>query len=132
VWDALGVPRPADGYKRDFMDDSSLEGALCDERVAHNEVVARRVNEAIEEGLVYRTGATGFVCECGQLGCNAVLELTLAQYEDVRAAPRQFLLCAGHEASFDRVVLRRLTHVVVSKQGLAGRIAAASDPRAES
>src|SRR5690349_15560238 len=74
--DPPGVPPPGDGYKQAFMDDLQPDGALCEERVAHNEVVVRRVNEAIEEGLVNRTGTTGFVCECGQLGCNTVLELS--------------------------------------------------------
>ena len=103
---------------------------MPDERVAHNETVARSVNEAIEAGRVTRDGPGGFVCECGQLGCNALVELTLAEYEAVRDHPRRFVLVPGHEAHFDTVVAGDGDHAVVMKQGIAGRIAEATDPRA--
>lgn len=104
---------------------------LPDERIAHNETVARSVNEAIEAGRVTRDGRAGFVCECGQLGCNAVVEMTLAEYEAVRAHPRRFVTVPGHEAHFDEVVDRDGDRAVVVKHGLPGRIAEATDPRAE-
>ena len=105
--------------------------ALPDERIARNETVARTINEAIESGRVTRDGQSPFVCECGQLGCNAVVEMTIAEYEAVRAHPRRFVLVAGHEAHFDQVIADRGGYAVVVKQGAAGRIAEATDPRAE-
>jgi hypothetical protein len=113
----LGVGRPA--------------APLPDEQIARNETVARSVNEAIEEGRVTREGLSAFVCECGQLGCNAVVEMTLDAYEAVRAYPRRFLLVAGHEAHFDEVVADGGDYEVVVKHGAAGRIAEKTDPRAE-
>jgi hypothetical protein len=104
---------------------------LPDERIAHNETVARSVNEAIEAGRITRDGPTAFVCECGQLGCNAVVELTLDTYEGVRAHPRKFVVVSGHEAHFDRVIADAGDYAVVVKQGDAGRIAEETDPRAE-
>ncbi len=104
---------------------------LPDERIAYNETVARSVNEAIEAGRVTRDGPTAFVCECGQLGCNAVVELTLEAYEGVRADPRKFVLVTGHEAHFDQVVADAGDYEIVVKQGAAGRIAEETDPRAE-
>jgi hypothetical protein len=110
---------------------ASAFGELPEERVAHNEVVARRVNEAIEAGLVNRDSPTGFLCECGQLGCNTVIDLCLSEYEVVRSKGRQFVLIAGHEARLDRVIHRTPAYAIVCKDGMAGDIAIASDPRAE-
>lgn len=104
---------------------------LPDERIAHNETVARSVNEAIEAGRVTRDGRSPFVCECGQLGCNAVVEMMLSEYEAVRAHPRRFVLVAGHEAHFDEVVADGGDYEVVVKHGAPGRIAEETDPRTE-
>lgn len=104
---------------------------LPDELIARNEVVARSVNEAIQNGRVTRDGTSPFVCECGQLGCNAVVEMTLADYEAVRAYPRRFVLVAGHEAHFDEVIDEGDDYEVVVKQGAPGRLAEENDPRAE-
>src|SRR5438270_6445411 len=71
------------------------------ERIARNEAAYRQVNEAIEAG---RTAAAvqddtprPFACECGQLGCNQLVELTIVEYESVRAGPRRFLMVEGHQ-----------------------------------
>jgi hypothetical protein len=58
-----------------------------------------------------------------------VLEVTLAEYEQVRADPRQFLVVLGHEAGFDAVVSGSERFAVVEKQGFAGRLAESTDPR---
>lgn len=123
--EASDSPRPVPS------DGGGPSAALPDERIAHNETVARSVNEAIEAGRVTRDGPGGFVCECGQLGCNAVVEMTLAEYETVRAHPRRFVLVAGHESRVEAVVADRGDYALVDKQGVAGRIAEATDPRAE-
>jgi hypothetical protein len=107
------------------------KGALSDDRVAHNEATARRINEAIEEGRVSRDGVAGFVCECGQLGCNSVIRLALSEYEAVRSASRQFAVVNGHEAHFEQVVTRTPRYAIVAKQGSAGAIAEHTDPRAD-
>jgi hypothetical protein len=112
---------------------STIPGRLtvADERVAYNEARAREVNEAIEAGRVNREGLTGFVCECGRLGCNAVVELSLMEYEGVRAESRQFVIVAGHEASVDEVVASADRYAVVCKRGAAALIADETDPRGE-
>jgi hypothetical protein len=99
------------------------------ERVARNEATARSVNEAIESGRVSRDELSPFVCECGQLGCNAVVEMPMAEYEAVRAHPRNFVLVPGHKAPADEVVTDGGDYQVVAKQGVAGRIAEETDPR---
>ena len=60
-----------------------------------------------------------------------MVELTISEYEAVRAHPRRFVLVAGHEAHFDLVVADGGDYEVVVKHGVAGRIAEQSDPRAE-
>jgi hypothetical protein len=105
---------------------------LTDRRVALNEATSRRVNEAIQDGRVTREGLAGFVCECGRLGCNTIVELSLGEYEAVRSGPRQFLLVPGHEAEFEAIVSQTPRYAIAAKQGLPGTIAELTDPRAGS
>ena len=102
-----------------------------EERIARNEATFREINEAIQEGRETRTGPIGFLCECGVLGCNEVVELTILEYEAVRAYPRRFFIIPGHEAVADEVIERHADYAVVAKHGLAGTLAARSDPRME-
>jgi hypothetical protein len=107
--------------------------SLWEERAARNEALFREVNEEVER-LTARLGGGGdradFVCECSQAECTEWLRVPLGLYESVRAAPRRFLLVAGHERSeFESVVERGAGYVVVEKEGTAGRIADGTDPR---
>jgi hypothetical protein len=107
--------------------------AESEERIGRNEAIARQVNEAIESG----TGRAddhapiAFRCECGQLGCNQLIEVTVGDYERVRAHSRHFLVVDGHEQpAVESVVQRHSGYAVVEKHDAAGRVADASDPRA--
>jgi hypothetical protein len=63
-----------------------------EERLARNEATAREINEDIEDSRA-RADATDtirMVCECGQLECDRVLAITIAEYERVRRDPRTF------------------------------------------
>ena len=113
--------------------DGSMTGTDgADTQVAVNEVTFRRVNEGIEEGRNERDGRVPFVCECGVIGCNAIVELTLREYEGVRAGSRCFLVAPGHEAAFERVVREDARFTVVAKpEGPLGDIADRTDPRKE-
>ncbi len=99
--------------------------------VGLNEAAYRRVNEAIEAG----TGASGadlfaVRCECGSIGCNQLLKVSVDAYEAVRASPHRFLLIDGHETpEAETVVERHPTHVVVQKLDEGARIAEETDPR---
>jgi hypothetical protein len=102
-----------------------------DSRVARNETAFREVNEGIEEGRRERVGLVPFVCECGMLGCNDVVELTLREYEGVRAGSRCFLVATGHGAPFDIVSRTESRYSVVRKpDGPLGELADRTDPRA--
>ena len=86
----------------------------------------RAINERIRE-LAGRfeqaqTESLAFVCECSDETCVERLELTVQQYDDVRAIPARFVVVPGHEATplVERVVYRSDQFVVVRKVGIAG------------
>jgi len=92
------------------------------QRVAMNEATFRRVNEGMEAGQD-PDGLMAFVCECGRLGCNRLMELTRPEYEAVRANPRTFAVLEGHELpEVEDVVSRTDRYLLVEKH---------DDPEAE-
>ena len=101
-------------------------------RLAANEALFREVNEGIQRGRWPGDDSSplGFRCECGRLGCNALLSLTPLEYERIRAHPRRFVMLPGHEIdNGETVVESQVGYVVVEKREEAGRAAAATDPR---
>jgi hypothetical protein len=102
------------------------------DRIAHNETLFRDVNERIEAGQwpTDRDEPTAFLCECGSLRCNMLVELTIPEYDRVRASATHFLLLPGHEIpEIERVVEREEGYVVVEKVGEAAEVAEDTDPR---
>ena len=92
------------------------------QRIAMNEAVFRKVNEGMEAGQE-PSGLLSFVCECGRLPCNQLIQLTRAEYESVRSNPRTFAIVDGHEIlEAEAVVERHDRYLVVEKCG---------DPEAE-
>jgi len=101
-------------------------------RIADNECVCRDINEAIASGRWpgEPDAPVGFRCECAQLGCSDVIELSARAYERVRQNGRRFVIAAGHQAlDGETVVEAQSGYVVVEKQGQAGSRAEAKDPR---
>jgi hypothetical protein len=102
------------------------------DRIASNESVFREINEGIERGQwPGDEGAlVGFRCECAQLGCTRVVELSVCDYERIRANSRRFVVAVGHEApEVESVVERYPGFLVVEKRDEAGERAEATDPR---
>ena len=92
------------------------------QRVAMNEATFRKINEGMETGQD-PSGLLTFVCECGRLGCNQLIQLSRAEYEVLRSNPRRFAVVEGHEiAEVEHVVEQTERYVVVEKAG---------DPEAE-
>jgi hypothetical protein len=92
------------------------------QRVAMNEATFRKVNEGMEVGQD-PGGLLTFVCECGRLGCTRLIQLTRAEYEEVRTNPRRFAILDGHEIlEAESIVERHDRYLVVEKSG---------DPEAE-
>ena len=109
-----------------------------EERVARNEATTRDINEGIEQAHTEAGSSPGageyvrMLCECGLTECDRLLAITLAEYEAVRADPRQFVVAADHVlADVEEVVARTDRYVVVAKrEGTPARIAVEEDPRA--
>lgn len=105
-------------------------------RLAENEVVFRAANEAVkdvaDDFAAHGAGATfAFFCECSDADCTEQLNLTLPEYEAVRAHATRFVIVDGHEAlEVERVVDRQARFAVVEKTGPSRAIAVESDPRA--
>jgi hypothetical protein len=103
------------------------------QRVGFNEATFRAVNEGVArgEGEPWDPERVGFRCECARLGCTAILEVSRVEYEEVRAHGRRFLVAPGHIVpETEEVVEHRGGYDVIEKHGDAGRVAAATDPRA--
>jgi hypothetical protein len=104
------------------------------ERMTENEIMFREANERIE-----RVGSDlaiaeplPFLCECERDSCTDVLRLLPAQYERVRANSRAFIYAVGHEegtAARARIISRNGGYLVLEKQGDAGEMAEATNPR---
>jgi hypothetical protein len=102
------------------------------ERLGANEAVFRQVNEGIERGQWpgEEDAPVGFRCECAQLGCNEIVELSVHEYESVRTNPRHFIVLPGHERPDEEVVIEtRPGYLVVEKLDQAGAMAEETDPR---
>jgi hypothetical protein len=94
--------------------------------------VFRRINEGIERGQWpgEEDAPVGFRCECARLGCNQLLELSVNEYEAVRANPLWFLVLPGHEQpEFEIVIEARPAYLVVQKLDQAATTAEETDPR---
>ena len=64
-------------------------------QVAENEVRFRALNERLEEQAGTwqgREGQLSVVCECGDEDCTAGIELSVREYEAVRAVETQFVV----------------------------------------
>jgi hypothetical protein len=91
-------------------------------RLARNEDLFRRTNEAVVQGLWpgEKRGPLRLRCECASLDCQRTLEIELEEYDTIRESPDRFVLCAGHEnPDIERVVERCPGYVVVEKVGAA-------------
>jgi hypothetical protein len=102
-----------------------------DERAGKNEALFREVNERIKElSLSQISDWSDVLCECSSRGCTKVIQVTIGEYEAVRAAGTRFAVSPGHEdPSLERVVDRTDRFFVVEKLGAAGVEAEKLDPR---
>lgn len=102
------------------------------QRVAMNEATFRKINEGVD-ARPDPSGLLTFVCECGRLGCNKLVQLTRAEYEAVRRNPRRFAILDGHEIpEVEEVVERHDRFLVVEKtDDPEAEIVEHTDPRRE-
>jgi hypothetical protein len=100
------------------------------ERQARNEALIREVNERIEQidkAVAPEDGSLRFefLCECGEgeggdLRCAERIEMTVAEYEEVRQQADRFALLPGHETQeLEHVVRRTERYLIVDKKPAA-------------
>ena len=114
-----------------------MEGKATDEqlrRAARNQSTFREVNEKLE-GLAENFQAVSemapFACECADLGCVEMIDLSLSEYEAVRKDPNRFFVLPGHVyPEFERVVSENERFVLVAKFDEGGELAEELNPRA--
>ena len=95
-------------------------------RAGENQALFRSINERIEElnEAFDQFGGYGrWTCECPDVHCTETIEMTLAEYEAVRAHPTRFAIAPSveHLRSEIEIVLSRTDRYwVVEKMGPAG------------
>jgi hypothetical protein len=102
------------------------------ERAARNESVFRELNEQLDAAAAgLPADVRGFVCECSNIACTAVVAVRVVEYEEVRQHPDRFIVApdARHvDPSIEDVVRRGDDYWIVQKRGEAGAIAEQLDP----
>jgi hypothetical protein len=113
------------------------------QRLAANESLFRSVNERIEqlaEGPFQSSPGEGasavdFVCECADPACAERIALTIAEYEQIRAAGNRFVVAPAPEhvdTTIENVVdMNSSRYWVVEKTDEAAEAAERADPRQE-
>jgi hypothetical protein len=105
---------------------------VAKERVGSNEAMFRRINESVEweYSETDYAGLIGFLCECGDSGCEETIELTRREYESIRENPRRFAVIADHAIpTTEDIVERHQRYDVVEKHDDVARLVERSDPR---
>jgi hypothetical protein len=107
--------------------DASTAG-LSAERIARNDAIFRKANEAIAEAAqdAEVDEHVPFICECADPACTEVIRMSAEDYSEIRSDPRHFLNVPGHEASgqgWAQVVETHDGYLVVAKVGPAGEVA---------
>ncbi|MCW2927039.1 MAG: hypothetical protein JWM86_1007 [Thermoleophilia bacterium] len=96
-------------------------------RVAENESLFRGANEVAAHAIDgFEPGGDSYqlVCECPVTNCEDGLELTRAQYREVRTNARWFVVLPGHVVgAVEHVVADRGAYWIVEKTGECGAIA---------
>jgi hypothetical protein len=104
----------------------------AERRKAKNEAIFREANEKIREArveLIETQGPTPFLCECSDTDCREVVLLDLLDYEFARADAKRFVIAAGHSTDGADVVRAGSGYAIVTKDGAAGEVTEATDPR---
>ena len=105
-----------------------------EKRLAHNEASFRSLNDSLGANVHARLSGSesnvpGFVWECGNAGCEDIIQVELSAYEDVRRDPCLFLVRSGHEVpDVEDVVQRTDRYIVVRKHEEVADVVRETDP----
>lgn len=104
-------------------------------RAAHNHSLFRSVNERIaemNESFQEFADYGSWMCECFRTDCTETIEMTLDEYEDLRAHPARFAVVAdpSHvDPEVEEVVSEGERYWTVEKSGRAAALAGQLDER---
>jgi hypothetical protein len=111
---------------------------LLNARAAANESLFREINERIEASNASHHWVdppyADWVCECAHVECAVPVQLTVQEYEAVRANPVQFFVSPSEEHvtfGVEQVVQRHDRYWVVEKRGAAAEVSEELDPRSD-
>lgn len=106
------------------------------ERIGRNDATFREANEQIQGAAAAMdledNGLLPVICECADVTCSTILQLTHAEYEAVREHPERFVNAHGHVVNgqgWARAVEERERYTVVEKVGDAAEVAVELDQR---
>ena len=103
--------------------------------MTENETLFREVNDRVEDTVEQfhdagNASAVEFFCECANADCTFRISLTHAEYDAVRADPRQFVVLPLHfMPEVETLVTKTEGYWLVQKTGEAGEYAEKLDPR---
>ncbi len=103
--------------------------------MTRNEALFREVNERVQEKAeaLSSGGAFEYFCECANADCTFQVSLTVAEYEQVRSDPTQFVVLPLHfTPEIEVLVTENEGYWVVKKVGAAGDYVEKLDPRSPS
>ncbi len=101
-------------------------------RMAENEAFFREVNERIATKADQLSPDVPelYLCECANADCTFRITLATAEYEAVRADPKQFVVRPDHYTpEIEMLVVKHETHWIVRKTGEEGELVEDLDPR---
>jgi hypothetical protein len=94
----------------------AAHNALVQLAVGQIEAALRSVNDRIRELAPTWDGTHAFVCECADPHCLCTLTIPAGVFDELRAAPRRFLIAPGHErAGSETLVLCADDYFIVSR-----------------
>jgi hypothetical protein len=118
----LGVGDDATYGKEEIATDAQQDREI---RAARNQALFRAVNEtirAVTDGFAVITGTFTVACECGDPGCLEMVEISMDEYERVRASTYTFVVRSDHvDPGVEHVVGESNGYVVVEMRGEAAR-----------
>jgi hypothetical protein len=101
------------------------------ERLARNQALFREVNERVADLADRSHSAPEFLCECSHEECTDAIEITMDDYEGVRADPTHFMIVPGHEIPAIERVIDKRAHFFVVEKTLEVEFAERTDPRSD-
>jgi hypothetical protein len=129
----LGVPKTATSSSGVQAQEEVPPHLDAEIRAAKNEAVLRDLNERLEPHNKWLNERfSEWVCECANVDCAEHVELSVDEYEKVRAEPTWFVLAPGNDhlsPDIERVVQREQRFWVVEKIGVGTEISEELNPR---